>query len=204
MMRMAAVALACIACSAHAAPTRRANVNGQSADAIKSAVAKEEGVDAAGLECTILDGAAVSGLTVFRCQIVAKRTQRTGAYVGVIDGAGQLVLDSDEALKRVLQAWGYGAKRSVSAVDVARVAGFLEGEREPAHPILTQHDLDGLDNPEWRKLAALPREITVGGKPGVEYWNRSGRPPLWRTQLLVNPDGTPDATVKSIGQLLDP
>jgi hypothetical protein len=204
MTRAAVLALAAIACSAQGAPARRASVNGQSAEAIKSAVAKAEDVDAGGLECTILDGAKVPGLTVFRCQLVAKRAQRGGGYVGVMDGAGKLVLDSDEALNRVLAAWGYGAKRSVSAVDVARVAGFLEGEREPAHPILTQGDLDALDNADWRKHAALPREITVDGKPGVEYWNRSGRPPLWRTQLVVKPDGTADATVKSIGQFLEP
>ena len=148
---------------------------------------------------TLLDDARAGDLTVFRCRIT---TRNRGGFVGVARGNELVTDDEDEALAAVIAAWGYGVKRTVSAIEVARVAGFLEGVREAARPVLTQADIDEIGNAEWRQQVALPREITVDGNPGVEYWNRSGQPPLWRSQLVVGKDGAPEITVKPIGQFL--
>ena len=167
---------------------------------IRQAVAKTEELDPAGVEITVLDHADVPGLVVFRAKLTAARARRAGAFVGVY-GAGKALTDSDEAMQAVINAWHYGARRTVPAERVAAVLGFLEGVREPAHPILTAADLSAVANPEWRGKVALPREVTVQGKPGVEYFNRSGQPPLWRTVAVVDGHGTLELSITPINRL---
>jgi hypothetical protein len=165
---------------------------------VEAEVAKSREIDAANLEATLLEHADVPGVVVFRCRIKSKSGRRGGWIVGVARD-GKLELDNERAIELVMHAWHYGPKRTVLPLQVARVIGFLEGEIEPAHPILEASDIEALPDPKWKPHVFLPREAVVGGAPAVEYWNRGGRPPLWLAQLVVKPDGAVELSRKSIG-----
>jgi hypothetical protein len=168
---------------------------------IESEVAKSEKLSAENLEATVLPHADVPGVTPFRCRVKSKSGRRGGFIVGVVHN-GKLELDTDRAIELVITAWHYGAKRTVTPVQVARVIGFLEGEMEPAYPVLSSEDIEALADPLWKPIVFLPREATIDGAPAVEYWNRDGRPPLWLAQLVVKPGGKVELSRKSIGSFL--
>lgn len=127
-----------------------------------------------------------------------------GVFAPAKDGAPEeLLLETTAAVGRALRALGYGPKGGVPAVQVARVAGTLESSNDVAYPVLVQEDLSTV-RAEWRGVVHLPRETTVGGRAAVEYFVRSGRPPLWRTQLAVQEDGSVQFQRTLINQLLGP
>jgi hypothetical protein len=168
---------------------------------IREAVAKSADVPADNLEVKLLEHADVPGVTVFRCRIISKHGHRGGFLVGVAQ-KGRVELDDDKTVNLVIAAWGYGKKRTVTPVAVARVIGFLEGTTEPAYPVLEQADVEALPNAAWKPHVYLPREAVVDGLPAVEYWNRDGRPPLWRAQLIIKEDGTAELRRQSIGSFV--
>jgi hypothetical protein len=168
---------------------------------IEAEVAKSEKLSAENLEATLLPHAEVPGVTPFRCRVKSKSGRRGGFIVGVVHD-GKLELDNDRAIELVIAAWHYGEKRTATPVQVARVIGFLEGEMEPAYPVLTAEDIEALVDPRWKPLVFLPREAVIDGAPAVEYWNRDGRPPLWLAQLVVKPGGKVELSRKSIGSFL--
>jgi hypothetical protein len=180
--------------------TATANAQPVTLDELKAAVAKAESVDAAGLDITVMPHSDVPHLVVFRAKLAHAKGRRGGAFVGVY-GNGKLITDSDEAMQAVIAAWRYGATRTVKPERVAAVLGFLEGVRDAAHPILSEADIAALPKDDWKSKVALPKEVTVNGKPGVEYWNRSGQPPLWKTVALVGSDGKLDVTVTPINRI---
>jgi hypothetical protein len=166
---------------------------------VEEAVGRSQSIAADNLEATLIEG--VPGVTPFRCRVKSKSGRRGGFIVGVVSD-GRLELDNDRAIELTIAAWHYGEKRTVSPVEVARVIGFLEGEMEPAYPVLQQADIDALPDPRWKPQVFLPREAVSGGHPAVEYWNRSGRPPLWLATLVVMPGGKVELSRKSIGSFL--
>lgn len=94
----------------------------------------------------------------------------------------------EPALTAVLGAWGYGPERSRPPADVAAVAGFLETRTESTTPLLRPKDWAHV-RPEWAAHVERPQELTVEGQPAVAYWVTSAKPPLWRSVLVVTPEG---------------
>lgn len=124
-------------------------------------------------------------------------------WFGAVQG-DRVVTDRDDAIALVLQSWGYGQERTVPAVQVARVIGFLEASREPTQPILQQGDTEWLPD-AYKKHVFLPREGRTGlfsRSNTVEYWNRDGHG-TWLTRLIVHKDGKIERTRTPVERFLD-
>ncbi len=168
---------------------------------IQQAVAKQRGVDdPSRVDVTIFDDVKVPGVVVFMARV---GKSRRGAWSFGTFSQGRVELERERAIAVVIRAWGYGAKRTVPADDVAEVVGELLGTVEPAHPITTRAGIDAVPD-AWRKQVALPREIVDGGRPGVEFWVRMGRPSLARARVTFAADGTPTIDLTPAGDDSEP
>lgn len=152
---------------------------------ITAAVAERMGVQP-GVIKVEFPNATVPGLAVFKAIVTS--AQPVAYSVGVVH-QGEVITDRADALKRVVAAWGYGARRTVPVVQVAAVFGALEVSDQAWRPILTREQIDAMSS-RRRQMVFLPREATVDGKPAVQYWVKSVKPPLSLTTAIIEPDGS--------------
>lgn len=131
---------------------------------------------------------AVPGLVVFHAdQTDALDNVRHmgGAVVG-----GHTYVNGDEALGKVFEAWGYGSARTKPADEVARVAVMLIPVDEPSRVMTTDADFAFATRKGFAD-AALPADVDVDGRPGVQFWFKNGYNPI--TEVFVAPAATPGA-----------
>jgi hypothetical protein len=143
---------------------------------IQKLVAQEFKVSAGDVKVKLLDEPKTPGVTAFTAVIDPKKIGgREGIRTGVFDG--KQLLGDGAAISAVARAWGYGATRTASAVDVARVFSALHSARAEVSAILDQRMLSVFQQTQPAKQVAeaiLPTEETVDGLPAVKYCIRSG------------------------------
>jgi hypothetical protein len=154
----------------------------------QAAVAQKRNVPASDIQVTVLKAARVPQTTVFSARVLSEKGKRGSYAFGVVSG-GQVVLDKAQAYALVARQWGYGAKRTVPAAEVARVFALLESTAEPAEAVLDEARIKSLP-PKWREFLTLPKETVVDGHPAVEFWVLAPEPPVWQTQVIFLPDGS--------------
>ncbi len=141
---------------------------------IQKLVAKEFKLSPGDIEVRELAEAKAPGLVVFTAVPDAGKLGREAFRNGVYDGAQ--LLSERAAMTAVARAWGYGAKRTVSAVDVARTFSALHSESAAVSSILDADELDvwkSIASPKQAAASILPTEETVEGQPAVKYCIRS-------------------------------
>ena len=143
------------------------------------------------IKVRVLGDAKVPGITVFTAAANPRRAGRNVSRTGIV--AGGAIYTEADAMTRVAKAWAYGAQRTVSAVDFARVMGRLHNSTHEVAPILDSDTLDVFQStayPKQAAAAALPRETTVDGLPAVEYCITSGARtiPFTVVTAIVKPD----------------
>jgi hypothetical protein len=117
----------------------------------------------------------VPGITVFSAVANPARAGRNIHRSGIVDGGA--IYTEREAMARVAKAWSYGAQRTVSAAEFAKVMGFLHSSTHGTAAIIDSDTLDVFKStayPKQAAAAALPRELTVDGLPAVQYCITSG------------------------------
>lgn len=122
-------------------------------------------------------GADVPGVTVFAAHVGRR------SVAGLWDGAA-VELDTETAVQRVADAWGYGRSRTVAADEVAAVIGTLEGN--PGAAFLDAEAIELGGDPSRMHP---PEEVEVDGSPGVRFWNSTMRLSPYRCTFLVHDDG---------------
>lgn len=141
---------------------------------IQKLVAKEFKLSPGDIEVRELAEAKAPGLIVFTAVPDAGKLGREAFRNGVYDGSQ--LLSEKAAMTAVARAWGYGAKRTVSAVDVARTFSVLHSESAAVSSILDADELDvwkSIASPKQAAASTLPAEETVDGLPAVKYCIRS-------------------------------
>ena len=122
-------------------------------------------------------GADIPGLTVFAAHVGRR------SVAGLWDGA-TVELDTETAVQRVADAWGYGRDRTVAAREVAAVIGTLEGN--PGAAFLDGEAIELGGDPSRMHP---PEEVDVDGSPGVRFWNSTMRLSPYVCTFLVHDDG---------------
>lgn len=141
---------------------------------IQKLVAKEFKMSPGDVEVRVLGETKTPGLVVFTAVIDPEKLGREAIRNGVFDGSQ--LLSEQAARSAVARAWGYGAKRTVPAVDVARVLSVLHSESAAVSAMLDADELDvfkDVSSPKQAAAAMLPAEVTVDGLPAVKYCIRS-------------------------------
>lgn len=148
-----------------------------------------------------LDGPAVPGLMAFTASINPKKLGRNASTSGVL--AGKKILVEQEAMSAVARAWGYGAKRTVSAVDVAMVFAPLHSANQGVTAFFDADTLAAYKAtafPEQAAAAILPTEVEVEGRPAVKYCiTSSGAIPLTVVTAIFQADGSVVLRTQPIG-----
>lgn len=121
-------------------------------------------------------GVRIPGLTVFAAHVGRRSVS------GLWDGA-TVELDTETAVQRVADAWGYGRDRTVAARDVAAVIGTLEGN--PGAAFLDAEAIELGGDPRMQP----PEEVEVDGARGVRFWNSTMRLSPYVCTFLVHDDG---------------
>lgn len=168
---------------------------------IQKLVAQEFNVSADDVKVSLLDQPKTPGITAFTSIIDPKKLGREGIRNGVFDG--KQLLGEGAAISAVARAWGYGATRTASAVDVARTFSALHSARAGVSAILDARMLQvfkSTQQPNWAGAAFLPTEETVDGLPAVKYCIRSGSraAPPFAVVTAVFKDGGVDLRVQEI------
>ena len=168
---------------------------------IQQQLAAEFKVSAADIKVRIQDKPAVPGLTVFAATVDPKKLGRNASRFGVLEGATIYV--EQEAMAKVAKAWGYGAKRTVSAAEVASVFSGLHSARDGVSAIVNAGALDVFKStayPKQAAVAALPAEATVDGLPAVTYCITSGARhiPFSVVTAIFKPDFTVELRVQPV------
>jgi hypothetical protein len=143
------------------------------------------------LKVRIDEGAKVPGVTLFS---VVANPAKAGRHIqrgGIVEG-GAIYIEG-EAMQRVARAWQYGPRRTVSAVQFARVMSQLHNTRHESSTILDADTLDvfkSIAYPSEAAAAKLPAETTVDGLPAVEYClqSESRSIPFTVVTAIVKPD----------------
>jgi hypothetical protein len=189
-VKVALAALVLMQTTTACARTQRRAMEDTSADVAmaQAAVAQKRNVAASDIQVTVLKAAKVPHATVFSARVLSEKGKRGSYAFGVVSG-GQVLLDKAQAYALVAKQWGYGAKRTVPAAEVARVFALLESTAEPAEAVLDEARIKSLP-PKWRAFLTLPKETVVDGHPAVEFWVLAPEPPVWQTQVIFLPDGS--------------
>ena len=168
---------------------------------IRSEIGTRGNVAPDDLEVSYHNEIAVPGVAIFSARQKSGHP-RDRLYVSGVAHAGEIIIDRDKAMRAVVSAWQYGDRRTVPAVSFAAVIGFLEKIRAPARPILEPNDLaffQRTEREEYARAAFLPREITVAGRPAVQYCNRAeARVAFWITTAIIQPDGAVKLEIQQI------
>ena len=157
-------------------------------------IAKSTGAPLTDIDVEAVRRVDVPGVTVWTADV--EPGTRGTHYVGVVRG-GVVVTKPAEAMKVVLDAWGYGPELSAEAVDVARALGALEPHAEETRPLVKDKKIARLKD-AWRPHVFLPRATAKDGGVVLEYWNTSGEPPLWLTTMTIDAARNVRWTTKSI------
>lgn len=168
---------------------------------IQKLVAQEFNVSADDVKVSLLDQPKTPGVTAFTSTIDPKKLGREGIRNGVFDG--KQLLGEGAAISAVARAWGYGATRTASAVDVARVFSALHSARAGVSAIVDARQLQVFkqtQQPNWAAAAMLPTEETVDGLPAVKYCIRSGSrsAPPFAVVTAVFKDGGVELRVQEV------
>ncbi len=156
---------------------------------IQKQVAAQFKVSPDDVRVSVIDKPAVPGLTPFTASIDPKKLGRNASTSGVL--AGTKLLTETAAMAAVAKAWGYGAKRTVSAVDVAKVFSKIHDARMSTSSILDADTLDVFKSTAHKEIAAaavLPSEETVDGLPAVKYSLTGASLPFTVVTALFKPD----------------
>lgn len=162
------------------------NATPTAADAT-AAYAAANNLEPLDVELEVFEDVSVPGVIAFRAFHYDEDDIPADWAAGAMDSQG-VAWGADAAISKVLGAWGYGPSRTKTAVEVAAVAGFLEVTNEETTPLLKAEDWSYI-KAAWQEPLEAPKESEVDGQPAVVYWNSSAEPPLWRTTLVVGPDG---------------
>lgn len=186
VLAVALVGVAFGGCS-RAAPENTATDKG--GDVVDRQIAAHVGetldVSAASVIVEVVKDAGVPGVTVFTARVPAEKKGRPPRHLYGVVAGGEVVTDRDAAMKRVLDAWDYGPKRTAPPGAVARVFGVLQGgSRDPTAALVTEAELKSVAA-ELQDGLFVPREIEVEGEPAVEYWVTSSEVPLRRTTAVI-------------------
>jgi hypothetical protein len=168
-------------------------------DDAKVAYARAHDLEPGAVQLEVFEDVDVPGHVVFRAFHYDEDDIPADWASGALDAQG-VVWGADASIAKVLDAWGYGPTRTKTPAEVAAAAGFLEVDNEETTPFLRAEDWSHV-KAAWQASLEVPKEAEVDGQPAVVYWNSSAEPPLWRTTLVVGPDG-PRRTVESIWDLL--
>ncbi len=169
---------------------------------IQKQLAAKFKVSAGDIEVSVIDAPAVPGLVPFTASVNAAKLGRPASASGVLDGKKLLV--EREAMAAVARAWGYGAKRAVSADDVATVFGQIHSEHVSTLPLMGETRFKSFKAnalPELAAAAELPSEQTVDGLPAVKYCiTSSGSIPFTVVTAIFKPDFSVELRTQEIGQ----
>lgn len=156
---------------------------------VQARYARELGIAPADIKVRIPTKIAIPGITLFEASADPKKAGRFVTRNGIVEG-GQIYVEK-EAMSRVVRAWGYGEKRTVSAKDFATVMGILHSAYHGSSVIANADKLDvyrSVAHPKLAAAAALPAEIAVDGKPAVSYSLLTQGAPLTLVTAIVYPD----------------
>lgn len=158
---------------------------------VQKQYASEFKVDPADIKVRVDEAVKIPGITLFSASVNPAKAGRHAHRGGIVEG-GAIHVEA-EAMQRVARAWKYGAQRTVSANDFARVMSQLHSSRHGTSTILDQDTLEvfkSISHPEQAAAAALPRELTVDGLPAVEYSLQSEARsiPFTVVTAIVKPD----------------
>ncbi len=210
---IAGCAMAAAACKNRSAPTSgpTTTTDGTSESAsssetpmkeIQKQLAAQFKVSPGDIEVSVIDDPKVPGLVPFTASVNAEKLGRHAAASGVLDG--KTILVEKAAMSAVARAWGYGAKRTVSAGDVATVFGQLHSESVSTTALMGETRFKAFKanaQPELAAAAQLPSEETVDGLPAVKYCISSSGPiPFTVVTAIVKPDFTVELRTQEIGQ----
>lgn len=160
--------------------------------------------DPAHVEVEIYDEVLVPGITVF----VARRGPdaepkiwpRGASFTrGGIVEAGEIYSET-EAISRVLRAWDYGKKRTVTATDFAKVAARLYDEESPGAALTDSLSLQIKKRhaaPGIKSRLALPQEVVIDGFPAVKFQILRGNP--IEVTVIVRDDFDVDLASEKLG-----
>lgn len=168
---------------------------------IQEHYAEELGLDPDDIRVRVDDMARVPGITLFSAVPNPAKAGRNVHRSGIV--AGGAIHVEGEAMRRVAEAWRYGANRTVSAAEFARVMGKLHSATHGTSAIVDADTLDvfkSIAYPKQAAAAALPRETTVGGLPAVEYCIQSEARsiPFTVVTAVVEPDFTVELRTQPI------
>lgn len=140
----------------------------------------------------LLADAKVPDAVPFRSHVRTDEGTRDAFRSGLVL-ADDVIVDRDRAVSAVLKAWHYDASRPVPARQVARVVGFLLSDFAATRALLEAADIDHMAAPLKRHLA-VPKEVSDGGAPGVEFWIIADSDsdlgvPLYRVRVFAGSGG---------------
>ena len=149
-----------------------AAMSGKQADVeeIRRQAAKRFKVDPDDIRVKITEKPPIPGITLFSALPDPKKLGRHTGLRGILQDG--VIYTEVEAMSRVVKAWGYGPKRTVSAADFAQVMAILHSERYASGAIANDFTLKAFKasaSPKRAAAAALPKETVVDGLPAVEY-----------------------------------
>ena len=183
------------------ASTSAGDPEGHPMKEIQKQIASQFKVSPGDVEVEAIVEPAVPGLVPFVASLNPQKLGRSASSSGVLDG--KKILTERAAMSAVARAWGYGAKRAVSANDVANIFSRIHSERERVRSITSEGMLTSFKAnafPELAAAAQLPSEEIVDGLPAVKYCITSnGSIPFSVVTAVFKPDFTVDLRVQPIG-----
>ena len=168
----------------------------------RNKVASTFGVSSDVVELETLPPDVCSGLLLFRGSVVCgvDDSPRGNSFVGVA-GPDGVELNEQQVIKKVLRIWGCNGFGVVPVLKVAKTIGFLLSGIESVSAVTSDADFHYLPE-DFQPHLHLPRESTNDGRPVIEWWNESGEPPFFRTQLIFEKDGSIQITNTEIWDLV--
>jgi hypothetical protein len=158
---------------------------------VQKQYAAEFRVEPADIKVRVDEAVAIPGITLFSASVNPAKAGRKATRSGIVEGGAIHV--EGEAMRRVAKAWQYGATRTVTAAEFARVMGQLHSSTHGVSAIVNANNLEVFKQiayPKQAAAAALPKELTVDGLPAVEYCIRSEARsiPFTVVTAIVKPD----------------